>query len=34
MTLNETSFCKHTLFLIRDWDCFQLAMRGCLLRRR
>ncbi|MEW6519792.1 MAG: hypothetical protein AB1461_10295 [Thermodesulfobacteriota bacterium] len=26
----EQSFCKITLFLIKDWDSFQIAMRGCL----
>jgi len=30
MATTEQSFCKITLFLIRDWDSFQLAMRGCL----
>lgn len=30
MATREQSFCKITLFLIRDWDSFQIAMRGCL----
>ncbi|MBI4792634.1 MAG: hypothetical protein HY789_07910 [Deltaproteobacteria bacterium] len=30
MATTEQSFCKITLFLIRDWDSFQIAMRGCL----
>jgi|GEM_PF-3262800 len=30
MATREQSFCKITLFLIKDWDSFQLAMRGCL----
>jgi len=30
MAITEQSFCKITLFLIRDWDSFQIAMRGCL----
>lgn len=30
MAPHEQSFCKITLFLIRDWDAFQAAMRGCL----
>lgn len=29
MTIHEQSFCKITLFLIKDWDAFQAAMR-CL----
>jgi hypothetical protein len=30
MATKEQSFCKITLFLIKDWDSFQIAMRGCL----
>ena len=30
MATSEQSFCKMTLFLIKDWDSFQIAMRGCL----
>ena len=30
MATHEQSFCKITLFLIKDWDAFQMAMRGCL----
>ncbi|RJX27102.1 MAG: hypothetical protein C4531_14490 [Desulfurivibrio sp.] len=30
MATREQSFCKITLFLIKDWDSFQIAMRGCL----
>ncbi|MBU4261374.1 MAG: hypothetical protein KKC76_05775 [Proteobacteria bacterium] len=30
MATREQSFCKITLFLIKDWDAFQIAMRGCL----
>lgn len=30
MATSEQSFCKITLFLIKDWNSFQLAMRGCL----
>lgn len=31
MTIHEQIFCKMTLFLIKDWDAFQAAMR-CLPR--
>ncbi|MCB2180400.1 MAG: hypothetical protein KQH63_00055 [Desulfobulbaceae bacterium] len=34
MALREQSFCKITLFLIKDWDSFQMAMRGCLYSPR
>lgn len=30
MAARELSFSKITIFFIKDWDCFQSAMRGCL----
>ena len=32
MTAREQAYCKLTLFLLKDWDSFQIAMRGCLRR--
>ena len=32
MTANEQAYCKITLFLLTDWDSFQIALRGCLRR--
>jgi len=32
MTANEQAYCKITLFQLKDWDSFQIAMRGCLRR--
>ncbi|MCI5125978.1 MAG: hypothetical protein D3925_16290 [Candidatus Electrothrix sp. AR5] len=32
MTANEQAYCKITLFLLTDWDSFQIVMRGCLRR--
>ena len=31
MILSEQSFGKMTLFLIKDWDSFQMAMRSLAL---
>ncbi|WPD23492.1 MAG: hypothetical protein Q3M24_07225 [Candidatus Electrothrix aestuarii] len=30
MTAREQAYCKITLFLLKDWDSFQIALRGCL----
>ncbi len=30
MAGHEQAHTKLTLFLIKDWDSFQIAMRGCL----
>ncbi|RWX47007.1 hypothetical protein H206_03109 [Candidatus Electrothrix aarhusensis] len=32
MTANEQAYCKMTLFLLTDWDSFQMVMRGSLRR--
>jgi hypothetical protein len=32
MTANEQAYCKITLFLLTDWDSFQMVMRGGLRR--
>jgi hypothetical protein len=32
MTANEQAYCKITLFLLTDWDSFQIVMRGSLRR--
>ncbi|WLE96017.1 MAG: hypothetical protein QTN59_15185 [Candidatus Electrothrix communis] len=32
MTANEQAYCKMTLFLLTDWDSFQIVMRGSLRR--
>jgi hypothetical protein len=32
MTANEQAYCKITLFLLTDWDSFQMVMRGSLRR--
>ena len=32
MTASEQAYCKMTLFLLTDWDSFQMVMRGSLRR--
>ena len=32
MTASEQAYCKLTLFQLKDWDSFQIALRGCLRR--
>jgi hypothetical protein len=34
MTASEQAYCKITLFLLRDWDSFQLVMRDCLRQEK
>jgi hypothetical protein len=30
----EISYCKHTIFMLKDWSAFQIAMRTCLIKGR